>query len=181
MAMRGHGWLAVLFGAAFLVWAGGTGAQALEDWHTLTGPDRSFTAELPSAPKYTATPMKTGTGAAYTMHQYMVEAGDIAYVVQTATYPSDVDISKPRENLQGGLTNAAKNMDGGKWASVDWETKKGKKGLTAYDAVGMRKGLAVRSYSAMKGRRIVTLTYAGPAGTARSPDADHFITSLSIR
>ncbi len=138
MAKRIRGWLAVLLGVAMLAWAGGAwaqspGAQSLGVWHKMTGPDRSFTAELPSDPRYTATQMKTGTGAAYTMHQYMVEVGDIAYVVQTASYPPDVDISKPRDNLQGGLDNAAKHMDGGKWLSVDWATKQG---LTAYDAVG---------------------------------------------
>jgi hypothetical protein len=178
MAMRGRGWLGVLFGVAMLASAGGARAQSRGDWHTMTGPEKSFTAELPAAPKYTATKMKTGTGTAYTMHQYMVEVGDIAYVVQTASYPGDVDISKPRDNLQGGLDNAAKNMDGGKWLGVDWSAKQGS---TAYDAVGVRQGLAVRSYSAMQGRRIVTLTYAGPAGSARSADADRFIGSLRIR
>jgi hypothetical protein len=178
MAMRGRGWLGVLFGVAVLASAGGGRAQSQGAWHTMTGPDRSFTVELPSGPKYTATKMETGTGATYTMHQYMVEVGDIAYVVQTATYPPDVDISKPRDNLQGGLDNAAKNMDGGKWLSVDWPAKQG---LMAYDAVGVRQGLAVRSFSAMKGGRIVTLTYAGPAGSARSPDADRFIGSLRMR
>jgi hypothetical protein len=178
MATRGRGWLAVLLGVAALLSVDGGWAQNPGGWHTMTGPDKSFTAELPSAPKYTATEMKTGTGAAYTMHQYMVEVGDIAYVVQTASYPGDVDTSRPRDNLQGGLDNAARNMDGGKWQSVDWPAGEG---LTAYDAVGVRQGLAVRSYSAMKGRRIVTLTYAGPAGSARSPDADRFIASLQIR
>jgi hypothetical protein len=156
----------------------GQGAWAQGGWHTMTGPEKSFTADLPAAPKYTATKMQTGTGATYTMHQYMVEVGDIAYVVQTAIYPPDVDISKPRANLQGGLDNAARNMDGGKWASVDWPAREG---LTAYDAAGVRKGLAVRSFSAMKGRRIVTLTNAGPAGSARSADANRFIASLRIR
>jgi hypothetical protein len=187
MVKRIRGWLAVLLGVAMLAWAGGAwaqspgaqslGAQSLGVWHKMTGPDRSFTAELPSDSRYTATQMKTGTGAAYTMHQYMVEVGDIAYVVQTAAYPPDVDISKPRDNLQGGLDNAAKHMDGGRWLSVDWATKQG---LTAYDAVGVRQGLAVRSYSSIEGRRIVTLTYAGPAGSARSPDADRFIGSLRM-
>jgi hypothetical protein len=32
----------------------------------------------------------------------------------------------------------------------------------------------------MKGRQIITLTYAGPAGSARSADADRFIASLRI-
>jgi hypothetical protein len=144
----------------------------------MTGPDKSFTAELPAAPKYTATKLKTGTGAGYTMHQYVAEVGDIGYVVQAAVYPPDADLSKPRAALQGGLDNAAKNMDGGKWQAVEWPSQPG---LTAYDAVGVRKGLAVRSFSALKGRLSVTLTYAGPPGSARSPDAERFIASLRFR
>ena len=89
----------------------------------------------------------------------------MAYVVQTAVYPADVNVSNHRANLQGGLDNAAKNMEGGKWASVGWTTHQG---LTAVDAVGVRESHAIRSYSVMKGRQIVTLTYAGPAGSARS-------------
>ena len=181
MRMRGSRVLAALFALAAMVWAHGASAQdqgqGQGEWHTMTGPERSFTADLPSAPKYTATQMKTGTGAAYTMHQYMVEVGDIAYVVQTAIYPPDVNISKPRANLQGGLDNAAKNMEGGKWVDVDWSARQG---LVAVDAVGVRKGFAVRSFSTMKGRQIVTLTFAGPAGTARSPDADRFVGSLRM-
>ena len=104
-------------------------------WHTMTGPDRSFTADLPAAPKYTTTPMRTSAGSGYTMHQYLLEQGAVAYVVQTAVYPADVNVSNHRANLQGGLDNAAKNMEGGKWASVGWVTHQG---LTAVDAVGVR-------------------------------------------
>jgi hypothetical protein len=107
----------------------------------------------------------------------VAEVGDLAYVAQTAVYPADVNVSNPRTNLQVGLDNAAKNMEGGKWASIDWSTRQG---LTAVDATGVRQGLAIRSYSVMKGRQIFTLTYAGPAGTARAPDADRFIGSLLI-
>jgi hypothetical protein len=143
----------------------------------MTGPDRSFTAELPTAPAYTTTPMKTSAGSGYTMHQYLLEQGAVAYVVQTAVYPADVNVSNHRANLQGGLDNAARNMEGGKWASIGWTTHQG---LTAVDAVGVRDSHAIRSYSVMKGRQIVTLTYAGPAGSARTADVDRFIGSLRV-
>ena len=146
-------------------------------WHTMTGPDRSFTTDLPAAPKHTATQMRTGAGSNYTMHQYLLEQGAVAYVVQTATYPADVNVSNHRTNLQGGLDNAAKNMEGGKWASVGWLTHQGQ---TAVDAVGVRGGHAIRSFSVMKGRQIVTLTYAGPAGSARSDDVNRFVASLRV-
>ena len=146
-------------------------------WHTVTGPERSFTADLPAAPKYTTTQMKTGTGSVYTVHQYLLEQGDVAYIVQAATYPEDINVSNPRTNLQGGLDNLAKSMEGAKWTSVDWVTHQG---LTATDAVGARSGHAIRSFSVMKGRQVFTLIYAGAPGTARSADVNRFVGSLRV-
>ncbi len=157
--------------------AGSASSGQTAGWHTMTGPDRSFTADLPAAPKYTTTPMKTSAGSGYSMHQYLLELGAVAYVVQTAVYPADVNVSNHKANLQGGLDNAAKNMEGGKWASVGWVTHQG---LTAVDAIGVRGEHAIRSFSVMKGRQIVTLTYAGPPGSARSPDVDRFVASLRV-
>ena len=175
MTTRARGLLAAAVALMALVFTQEAVGQA--DWHTMTGPDKSFTADIPSSPKYTAMQMKTGSGSTYTMHQYLLEVGDIAYVIQTAVYPNDVNVANPRANLQGGIDNAAKNMEGGKWASVDWVVHQG---LTAVDAVGVRTGNAIRSFSVMKGRQIYTLTYAGPTGTARAPDVDRFVASLRI-
>ena len=146
-------------------------------WTSVTGPEKSFTAELPAAPKYTTTEMKTGTGSLYTVHQYLLEQGDVAFIVQAATYPEDINVSNPRTNLQGGLDNLAKSMEGAKWSSVDWVTLQG---LTATDAVGSRGGHAIRSFSVMKGRQVFTLIYAGAPGTARSADVNRFVASLRI-
>jgi hypothetical protein len=146
-------------------------------WYSVTGPARSFTADMPAAPKYTTTEMRTGTGSLYTVHQYLLEQGDVAYIVQAATYPEDINVTNPRVNLQGGLDNLAKSMEGAKWASVDWVTHQG---LTATDAVGARSGHAIRSFSVMKGRQVFTLIYAGAPGTARSGDVNRFIGSLRV-
>ena len=146
-------------------------------WRTVTGPEKSFTADLPDTPKYTATQMKTATGSLYTVHQYLLEKGDVAFIVQAATYPEDINVSNPRINLQGGLDNLAKSMEGAKWGSVDWVSHQG---LTAADAVGSRGGHAIRSFSVMKGRQVFTLIYAGAPGTARSADVDKFVGSLRI-
>jgi hypothetical protein len=146
-------------------------------WHKLSGPEQSFSADMPAAPNYTANEMRTAAGSSYTMHQYLLEQGEVAYVAQTAVYPSDVNVSNHRTNLQGGLDNAAKNMEGGKWASIGWGTYQG---LTSVDAIGERGSHAIRSFSVMKGRQIFTLTFAGPSGSARSPDAERFMTSLRI-
>jgi hypothetical protein len=144
-------------------------------WYSVTG--QGFTAEMPVAPKYSTTEMRTGTGSLYTVHQYLLEQGDVAYIVQAATYPDDINVASPRVNLQGGLDNLAKGMEGAKWASVDWVTHQG---LTAADAVGARSGHAIRSFSVMKGRQVFTLIYAGAPGTARSADVNRFIASLRI-
>jgi hypothetical protein len=153
------------------------GVTATSAWYTLAGPERSFTADMPAEPKYTAIEMKTPAGTRYTMHQYLLEQADLAYVVQSAIYPAEINVSNPRVNLQGGLDNAAKSMEGGKWGSVDWTTYQG---ATAAAATGTRSGNAISSFSVLKGRQIFTLTYAGPAGSAQSPDVERFITSLKI-
>jgi hypothetical protein len=155
----------------------GRGSRAEEAWQTMTGSDMSFTVELPAAPDHTTRELRTGAGAPYTMHQYLVDRGDLAYVVWSATYPAEVNVATPRANLQGGLDNAAKNMEGGRWASIDWVTHQGH---VAVDAVGVRRGKTIRSFSVLKGRQIVTLNYAGPIGSAQSPDATRFIGSLKL-
>lgn len=154
-----------------------TTPEAGTAWHSVTGPESSFTAELPAAPNYTATEMKTATGSLYTVHQYLLEQGDVAYIVQFAIYPEDINVSNPRTNLQGGLDNLAKSMEGSKWTSVEWVAHQG---LTATDAVGVRSGHAIRSFSVMKGRQVFTLIYAGAPGTARSADVDRFVGSLHV-
>lgn len=156
----------------------GPAARAQEAWQTLTVAEDAFTAELPDKPKYSTVQMKSGQGFPYTMHQYLLEKGAVAYVVQTAVYPKDVNVANPQANLQGGLDNAAKNMEGGKWETVSWVKYQG---LTASDAIGLRSGHAIRSFSVMRGARIVTLTYAGPPDTARSPDAERFMKSLRLK
>ena len=180
-------WVSVLAAIA-LVLAQDAGAQntaptsegrapAPAQWQTVAASDRSFSADMPAAPQYKPVPMKTAAGSVYTMHQYLLEQGSVAFVAQTAVYPDDVNVSNPRANLQGGLDNAAKNMEGGKWASVGWVTHQG---LTGVDAVGVRGEHAIRSFSVMKGRQIFTLTYAGTPGTARSADVNRFIASLRV-
>jgi hypothetical protein len=147
------------------------------EWQTVAGPDRSFTADLPASPSYTAAQVRTGSGSLYMLHQYLLEMGEVAYIVQTGVYPDDINVSNPRINLQGGLDNLAKGMEGGRWASVDWVTHQG---LTAADAVGLKNGRAIRSFAVMKGRQVFTLIYAGAPGTARSADVNRFIGSLRV-
>jgi hypothetical protein len=44
----------------------------------------------------------------------------------------------------------------------------------------VRSGKAIRSFLVLRGRQIVSLTYAGPIGSAQSADAVRFIGSLKL-
>jgi hypothetical protein len=154
-----------------------SGLRADDAWQTMTSSEKSFTVELPAAPHYTTTELRTGAGAPYTMHQYVVDRGDLTYVVWSATYPAEVNVATPRANLQGGLDNVAKGMEGGRWASIDWVMYQGH---VAVDAVGVLRGKAIRSFLVLEGRQFVSLTYTGPIGSAQSPDAARFIASLKL-
>jgi hypothetical protein len=166
---------ALLASLAVLGLAGPCVAQT--QWQSVSNPERSFFAEMPGAPRHAAQNAKTGSGDSYKMDQYLVEAGEQAFVVQTAVYPASVDTSNPRGNLQAGLDNAMKNMDGKAWTSVKWTTIQG---LVAVEAVGARGGHAIRMLSLMDGPRIVALTYAGPPGSASSSEATRFLSSLRL-
>ena len=154
-----------------------TGALPQPSWHTVAGPDSSFTAEMPAAPDYSNRNVRTAAGSVYILHQYLLERGNDAYVIQTAVYPEDVKVTSPRANLQGGLDEAAKVMDGGKWASIDWGTRQG---LMTVEAIGARGSNVVRTLSTMKGRQIFSLTFTGPSADVRSSDVDRFLASFRI-
>jgi hypothetical protein len=149
---------------------------AAQSWERSAGPGAAFSFEMPGKPQYTTSQGQAG-GQSYTVHQYMVEIDPRAYVVQTAIYPANVNVSEPKRNLQSGLDNAAKNNEGGKWTSVKWTKFKG---LEAVEAAGTRDGNAVRNFSLLKGSQIISMTYAGPRGSAPSPEADRFLRSLKI-
>ena len=168
--------LRAAFAALALLFAGAALAQS--SWHSLKAPSLGFSVEMPAQPKYSAKPMKTGKGSPYTMHEYLYEGGPRAFVIQTSIYPPDVNVSNPQANLQGGIDNAAKNMEGARWTSVNWVKHQG---ITAVDASGRRDGHEIRNYSVLKGRQIFALTYAGPVGSGHSAEVQRFINSLRIQ
>jgi hypothetical protein len=167
--------LAATLGATLFALGGIASAQ--EAWHTMTGPERSFTVELPAAPKYTPTQVATAAGVAYTMHQYQLEQGPSAYVAQFVMYPKDVNLSNPQTVLQSSVDRTGKSMDGGKWGSIDWVKHQGS---TAVDTVGLKGGSEIRSFSVLKGRQLFTLLYIGAPGSARSPEVERFVASLKL-
>jgi hypothetical protein len=175
MTSRTSALRAAALGVAFFALAGLASAQ--EAWHTLTGPEDTFTADLPATPKYTAGQAATPAGVAYTTHQYQVEHGGSAYVVQFVVYPKDVVVADPQWVLQQALDRTAAGMDGGKWTSTNFTKLKGALSL---NAVGQRGGSEVRSHMVLKGRQLFTLVHIGAPGSAGAPDTERFVTSLKI-
>jgi hypothetical protein len=162
----------------FAVFAG-PGVANAQDWKTVTAKDGAFTIELPSEPDFTTTPVKTSDGKQeYIRHNYVSGADERAFVIQVATYPSSVNMTKPKVNLQSGLDAAAQQMEGGKWTDIRWTTYQGE---PATDAVATKPPFQVRNFSVIKGRTLYTLTYAGPPGSANSADVNRFINSLAVK
>ena len=172
-------WLVVRFGtlAAILalLWSGSAVSQ---NWQSLDLPGDVFTIEMPGPPKYEERKVKSDAGTEFPMHHYVVETTNGSYVAEIASYPNDVDVSNPRNTLQGGADNAAYVIEGGKWDSISWLQHEG---LNAFDAFGHRKGFEVRLYSAQKGRLALVLCYTGPANTSHSADVERFIASVRVR
>jgi hypothetical protein len=179
MTSRTSGLRAAALGVALIALAGllAGRASAQEAWHTMTGPEQTFTAELPATPKYSTGQAATPAGVAYTTHQYQLEHAASAYLVQFVDYPKDVVVADPQWVLRQALDRTAVGMDGGKWTSSNFIKLKG---ALAVDAVGQRGGSEVRSYMVLKGRQLYTLIHIGTAGSAASPDTDRFVASLKI-
>ena len=161
--------------ALVLLWSGSAVSQT---WQTLDLPGDVFTIEMPGPPKYEQMPVQSEGGTEFPMHHYLVESTNGSYVAEIATYPNDVDVSNPRNTLQGGADNAAYVIEGGKWDSISWLQHEG---LNAFDAFGHRKGFEVRLYSAQKGRLALVLCYTGPSNTSHSADVERFIASVRVR
>src|SRR5512145_2240950 len=128
-----RGILGLLLLASLTVFGRAEQARAETQWQTVSNAESSFFPDMPGAPGHSARTAKTGSGDDYTMDQYLVEMDQEAFVVQTAVYPVSVDTSDPRSNLQAGLDNAMKNLDGKAWSSVNWTAVQG---VLAVDAIG---------------------------------------------
>jgi hypothetical protein len=166
--------LAVLWGLAL---PAPRAADAQSAWTTVTARDGSFTIEMPVEPSYETERARTGRGRGYTRHNYVAEEEGRAFLVQVATYPSDVDLSDRKATLQAGLGNAADQMEGGKWSEVRWVSYQSE---PAIEAIATRPPFQVRNFSVIKGRTLFTLTYVGPPNTAQSADVNRFFSSLVV-
>jgi hypothetical protein len=168
----------LLVGVLLAITPGPTQAQQSATWKSVSDPGSNFTVEMPDVPEHSEQLLKTPAGTAYTLHTYSVGPDkNTAYVIQTAEYPTDVDVSVPKNNLQWALDGGATNLKDGKWANITWGEHEG---LPAVAALGMRGELEVRCYVVMKGSRLFILLYGGPEGTGKTPSVDRFMNSLQI-
>lgn len=157
-----------------------TQKSAIQDteWQTVSGPDGSFTAEMPDYPQYQERAQKSPAGTAYTLRSYVIFESSRAFVIQTMTYPQDVDVSNPQVHLQKTLDIRERGVIVGKWASVTWKTGPG---FTSVDLVGRSADRDIHDYYLMKGSQLFYVFYSGPFGTAQSADVNRFINSLVVR
>ncbi len=163
--------------AATVIFAGsGLGQTA---WHTVEGPARVFTVEMPAKPATATENTKSGGGTPFTYLSWSLDHDGRAFVIQTATYPTDVDVKNPNANMKLALDASGKHLESKKWDKVSWVKFQG---LPAAEAIGkMRGNLEFRNFLVMKGRQFYSLGFAGPLGSLRSTEADRFFNSLRIR
>jgi hypothetical protein len=167
-----------------LALAGGAWAQPKPlslpaKWYGVQIDGNAFTVELPGVPDYRLLNDVSARGTAFVLHSYSLEAGGYSYVVQTALYPADVDVSDPRRLIQTALDDRAKVLETGKWSKVDWRTVAG---ATAADSTGpLKGGAALRQLVLLKGRRLVSLAFMGPAASTTGAEAERFFKSLKMK
>ena len=121
-------------------------------WYVVQVDGDAFTVEMPGIPDHRIVNDVSARGTAFVLHSYSLEAGGYSYVVQTALYPADVDVSQPRRLLQAALDDRAKVLETRKWSKVDWRDIAG---ATAADSTGpLKGGNALRQLVLLKGRRL---------------------------
>ena len=148
-------------------------------WYAVQVDDDAFTVEMPGIPDHRLVNDVSARGTAFALHSYSLEAGGYSYVVQTALYPADVDISQPRRLIQVALDERAKVLEARKWSKVDWREIAGS---PAADSTGLLKGgNALRQLVLLKGRRFVSLAFMGAAASMTGFEAERFFKSLKMK
>jgi hypothetical protein len=168
------------FAAAMAIFALTGEASAEDQWQTVTSPDGGFTVEMPPGKVFHfQDELKTAKGTPYTSHQYLVDLGDgkVTFIAQAATFPDDSGISNPKSFLEGFLRAQGKKLNEGKWTSVAWGALQS---AVTVEASGVEGTTDKRCFEAVKGKKAYDLFYWGPLGTAASPDANRFFSSLKI-
>jgi len=148
-------------------------------WYVVQVEGDVFTVAMPGIPDHRIVNDATARGTAFALHSYSLEAGGYSYVVQTALYPGDVDISQPRRLIQAAIDERAKVLEAGKWSKVDWREISGS---PAADSSGLLKGgNGLRQLVLLKGRRFVSLAVMGAAASVTGVEAERFFKSLKMK
>jgi hypothetical protein len=165
-----------LFALTLATVSGGAAAQT--GWIVVPGADNSFLVDMPGTPVYKVIDTTTPAGTAFVYHSYSLEYRRLSFVAQTALYPAEVDVARPRINLQMALDDRAQRLEAGKWSKVDWRDVQG---APAVESTGpIAGGSALRQLAVLKGRRFVSLGYLAPADAMRAPEAERFFRSLRL-
>ena len=147
-------------------------------WIVVQDTDNSFLVDMPGRPIYKVIDTATPAGTPFVYHSYSLEYRRLSFVAQTALYPAEIDVSRPRANLQIALDDRAQRLEGGKWSKVDWRDVQG---AAAVESIGpIAGGSALRQLTLLKGRRFVSLGYLAPADAMRAPEAERFFRSLRL-
>jgi hypothetical protein len=148
-------------------------------WYLVQIEDGAFRVELPGIPDHRIVNDVSAHGTAFALHSYSLESSGYSYVVQTALYPGDVDISQPRRLIQAAIDERAKVLETRKWSKVDWRDIAGS---PAADSTGFLKGgNALRQLVLLKGRRFVSLAFMGAAASMTGVEAERFFRSLKMK
>jgi len=148
-------------------------------WYVVQVEGDAFTVEMPGIPDHRIVNDVSARGTAFALHTYSLESSGYSYVVQTALYPGDVDISQPRRLIQAAIDERAKVLETRKWSKVDWRDIAGS---PAADSTGFLKGgNALRQLVLLKGRRFVSLAFMGAAAGMTGVEAERFFKSLKMK
>ena len=145
-------------------------------WYRVQVEDNAFTVEMPGIPDHRIVNDRSPRGTVFTLHSYSLETGGYSYVVQTALYPEDVDVTQPRRILQAALDDRARQLAGRQWAKVEWRDAQG---AAAVEASGpLAAGNALRQLVMLKQHRFVLLAFLG--SIVSSVEAERFFRSVKL-
>ena len=146
------------------------------NWYVVKVEDNAFTVEMPGIPDHRVINDKSARGTPFALHSYSLETGGYSYVAQTALYPEDVDVAQPRRILQAAVSDRARSLASGKWASEQWH---GTEESASVETTGtLKNGTRLRQLVVLKGRRFVSLAFLGAA--VQVAEANRFFRSLKI-
>ena len=144
-----------------------------QEWYRLTSAEGAFTADLPARPAYEAVPIRQGE---YTLHQWVFDTPDAAYLVSYIDYNQG---HVARNGLHVILDSLTKGLHTNRTPISEQHIAHG--GYAAREAVVRDpSGLIIRQRHMMVGDRAYVWNYTGSVGTQDAPDVQRFLDSLVI-